>query len=132
MLRALNRNSSDDFAVALYWMSQMGQNIYDPPNVGGWPSNMGWLGAGGVLARYNTGVSFADRHVNSAVLPGQTRLRATTPQGWGEIFGLTELAPSTVDAMNGYTAGAPAGTSDQTSDAAMITLVLASPDYSLA
>jgi len=132
ILRALNRTSSDDYSVALYWMNHAGQELYNPPNVGGWPKNMGWLGAGGVLARYNAGVTFADRHVRSTTLPGQTRLRSTTPQGWGEIFGITNLAQATVDAMNGYLNDPTASTDQNVTDAAMITLVLASPDYMLA
>ena len=132
-LRALNRTSSDDYTIALGWMSDQGQRLYDPPNVGGWPSNMGWLGAGGVLARYNAGVVLADRHVSDTVLPGQTPIRSTTPQGWGQIFGITDLAPSTVDAMNGYLHDpATATATTQTVDAAMIALLLASPDYNLA
>jgi len=130
-LRALDKTGDDDYTIALSWMTEAGMQLYDPPNVGGWPVNMGWLGAGGVLARYNAGVTLADRHVNSApLLPTQQRLRATSPQGWGKLFGLTTLAPATVDAMNGYVAGAgTAGT--QVIDAAMITLLVASPDYNL-
>jgi len=131
-LRALSKTGDDDYTIALGWMSDAGMQLYDPPNVGGWPVNMGWLGAGGVLARYNAGVTLADRHVNSTpLLPTKQRLRATTPQGWGAIFGITQLAPATVDAMNGYVANAPANAGTQVTDAAMITLLVASPDYNL-
>jgi uncharacterized protein (DUF1800 family) len=135
-LRALNKKSGDDYAIGLQWMIQAGQAIYDPPNVGGWPSNMGWLGAAGVLARYNAGVQLADRHVNSGGL-GE-KLRATTPQGWGEIFGVPDLSAATLNAMNGYIADAvnAAATdanagSEPVVDAAMITLLVASPEFIL-
>ena len=131
MLRALGKTGDDDYTIALGWMSNAGMQLYDPPNVGGWPLNMGWLGAGGVLARYNAGVTLADRHVNSApLLPTQQRLRATTPQGWGQIFGITDLASATANAMNGYVAQA-GNVGTQVTDAAMITLLVASPDYNL-
>jgi uncharacterized protein (DUF1800 family) len=131
-LRALNKTSSDDFQAGLFWMSQAGQVLYDPPNVGGWPTNEGWLGAGGVLARYNMGVRLADRHIASApLLPTQERLRATTPSGWAGIFGITDVAPATLAAMNGYLQDATVKTNDAL-DAAMITLVVSSPDFSLA
>jgi hypothetical protein len=137
-LRALNKNSDDDISIGLLWMSRAGQALYDPPNVGGWPSNMGWLGAAGVLARNNAGVQLADRHVGAATLPGQTRIRATTPEGWGAIFGVPDLSQTTIDAMNSYaqTAAAASATdpnaaSEATLDAAMITLLVSSPDFIL-
>lgn len=130
-LRALGRTNGDDTQAGLNWMRQAGQVLFDPPNVGGWPVNEGWLGAGGVLARYNAASALADRHVAAFVVPGQTMLRATTPTGWGEIFGMTDLAPATVNALNSYLSGATLQT-DPVRDAAMITLVVASPDFSLA
>jgi uncharacterized protein (DUF1800 family) len=131
-LRSLGRTSNDDLQVGLYWMTQAGQTLYDPPNVGGWPTNEGWLGAGGVLARYNAAVGLADRHVaSSPLLPTQHRVRATSPSGWGAIFGITDLARGTRAALDGYLRDAT-DTSDTAVDAAMITLVVASPDFSLA
>jgi uncharacterized protein (DUF1800 family) len=136
MLRALNKTSTDDCAIGVQWMTQAGQTLYNPPNVGGWPLNMGWLGASGVLARYNAAVQLADQHVSSSTLPGQTRLRSDSPVGWGNIFGVPDLAPQTVDSLNGYIAAAtdaaatdPNAGSDKVVDAAMITLLVASPDY---
>ena len=34
-------------------MSQMGQTLFAPPNVGGWPSGLGWIGPSSLLGRYN-------------------------------------------------------------------------------
>jgi uncharacterized protein (DUF1800 family) len=130
-LRALGKSADAELQSGLLWMSQAGQVLYDPPNVGGWPTNEGWLGAGGILARYNAGVLLADSHVNSTpLLPTQKRLRATTPAAWGEIFGVTDLAPATVAAMNDYVRDATDKT-DNALDAAMITLVVSSPDFIL-
>ncbi len=129
--RALGRTENDLLQAAIAWMSQAGQALYDPPNVGGWPHNEGWLGAGQVLARYNAGNALADRHVAAFVLPGQTAIRGTTVKAWGEVFGMTELAPATATALQNYLDQAKDPT-PQTLDAAMITLVLASPDFSLA
>jgi len=129
--RALGRTENDLLQAGIGWMKHAGQALYDPPNVGGWPHNEGWLGAGQVLARYNAGNAIADRHVAAFVLPGQTAIRAATVKGWGEVFGMTELAPATATALQSYLDQAKDPT-PQALEAAMITLVIASPDFSLA
>jgi hypothetical protein len=128
VLRSLNLTSSDDISAAIFWLGEAGQALFNPPNVGGWPKNMGWLGAGGVLARYNAGAMFADRHVNSTRASERARLSTMTPSGWGETFGITDLAKVTVDALNGYVRSSPVA-SDPIIDEAMITLLLASADF---
>lgn len=35
------------------WMARMGQDLYYPPNVGGWPSGRGWFTSGSIVARAN-------------------------------------------------------------------------------
>ncbi|MFY9588012.1 MAG: DUF1800 domain-containing protein [Actinomycetota bacterium] len=128
-LRALNR--TDFYDQALVWMGRQGQNLYDPPTVAGWPHNEGWLGAGNVLARYNFGVQLAQTHVNAFAAPGSGGVRATTADGWGEIFGVTPLAGATRAAMDGYRAKSGVTAPAKTVDAAMITLLIGSPDFSL-
>jgi uncharacterized protein (DUF1800 family) len=130
-LRSLGLTSDDHLRTGLYWMGQAGQSLFDPPNVGGWPANEGWLGGAGILGRYNAAVQIADLHMGRLVFPGQTRLRAATIEGWGEIFGVTELATATRDALNGYVSDAGA-TDEATLDSAMITLMISSPDFILA
>jgi uncharacterized protein (DUF1800 family) len=132
-LRGLNLSGDDQIRTALYWSDQAGQSLFDPPNVGGWPSNEGWLGGAGILARYNAAVQIADAHIGKFLLPGQARLRGGSIDGWGEIFGISDLAPETRTALNDYLQSATAAAADEaTQDAAMITLVLSSPDYTLA
>jgi uncharacterized protein (DUF1800 family) len=129
--RALGRTENDLLQAAVGWMAQAGQRLYDPPNVGGWPRNEGWLGAGQILARYNAGSMLADRHIGAFVLPGLTAVGAAAVEGWGEIFGMTELAPGTSAALQSYLDQAT-DTTKTTLDAAMITLIVGSPDFSLA
>ena len=129
--RALGRTEGDLLQSGIGWMSQAGQALFDPPNVGGWPHNEGWLGAGQLLARYNAGSVLADRHVAAFVFPGTTAIGATTVRGWGEVFGITELSSATAGALQSYIDQAKAPTA-QTLSAAMITLVVASPDFLLA
>ncbi len=35
------------------WSARMGQDLFEPPNVGGWPSGKGWVHARGLIARAN-------------------------------------------------------------------------------
>jgi uncharacterized protein (DUF1800 family) len=50
-LRALG--AYDQSALALRAASGMGQNLFDPPDVGGWPLNESWISSNTVLARVN-------------------------------------------------------------------------------
>jgi len=129
--RALDVTADDQLRTALRWAQKAGQVLFDPPNVGGWPSNEGWLGGAGILARYNAAVELADVHVGKFLLPGQTAVRGGSIDGWAEIFGLTELASATRSALEDY-ADSPAVTDQATLDAAMITLLVSSPDFTLA
>ena len=35
------------------WSARMGQDLFDPPNVGGWPPGRAWIHARGLIARAN-------------------------------------------------------------------------------
>ncbi len=130
-LRSLKR--TDFYDQGLTWMGRAGQSLFDPPTVAGWPRNEGWLGAGNLLARYNFGVQLAAAHVNAFVLPGQSQISAGDADGWGEIFGIAKptLASATRTAINGYRAKAGPTAPAKTVDAALITLLIGSPDFSL-
>jgi uncharacterized protein (DUF1800 family) len=128
--RALRRTEYDRANV---WMGQMGQRLFQPPNVGGWPGGEAWLSAGFLLARYNAAVELASLHRNALRLPLARRPEGGTPGAWGEVFGLTELAPRTLAALGAYLAGGRArGFPPDAIDHGMVTLVVSSPDFSLA
>ena len=70
----------------------MGQVLFDPPEVGGWPSNASWISSNNVLARVNfaqaalTGVaripSFKDAHtihLDGVVSPATAQLLNSSP-----------------------------------------------------
>jgi uncharacterized protein (DUF1800 family) len=42
------------------WLSRLGQDLFYPPNVGGWPGGRGWLGSRGLIARVNFAAVLAD------------------------------------------------------------------------
>ncbi len=35
------------------WSARMGQDLFEPPNVGGWPSGRGWIHPRSLIARAN-------------------------------------------------------------------------------
>jgi uncharacterized protein (DUF1800 family) len=130
LLRALDRT---EYGQANYWMQRAGQILFAPPNVGGWVPNEGWLSAGFLLARYNAAVELATLNQNAFRIPGQVPLRGTTVAQWGEIFGLTELGDGTRSSLDGYlTTAQSKGYTEPAIDHAMITLIVSSPDFSLA
>ena len=42
------------------WSARLGQDLFYPPNVGGWPGGRGWLGSRGLIARVNFAAAVAD------------------------------------------------------------------------
>jgi uncharacterized protein (DUF1800 family) len=82
--------------------ANMGQILFSPPDVGGWPRNEAWISSNNVLARVNfvTGVlhalksvpasaDAAQRHLDGVLSPGTAgRISSTAsdPQRWLSIF----------------------------------------------
>jgi uncharacterized protein (DUF1800 family) len=69
-------------------LALLGQELFNPPNVGGWPGGMNWISAGSMLARFN----FASHLTGDA--PGST----------GVIDGPSLLASSDVDTTDAFMA----------------------------
>jgi uncharacterized protein (DUF1800 family) len=61
-------------ASALRWMNAMGQVLYYPPNVAGWPGGSNWVTSQMIIARQN----FVAQLVNSPAM-GQSNWMATAP-----------------------------------------------------
>lgn len=82
------------------WVARMGQDLFNPPNVGGWPEGRTWLTSRGVLARANYAAALVEGRLwNSAnrpdlwnSLPKEFRggdlaatVRAFAELLWGEV-----------------------------------------------
>jgi uncharacterized protein (DUF1800 family) len=94
--------------TALPALHEMGQELFNPPNVAGWPGGQNWLTSGTMIARQN----FLTQLLNSQTLtqsswleklPAQTRvasqtLVATILQG--------DAAPAALYELDGYLSGA--------------------------
>ena len=83
-LRAVDGKDLTPLAVAS--ASGMGQVLFDPPDVGGWPLNESWISSNTVLARVN----FVTR-----LLAAATSLPAATRAHLDQLDGV--LSPATTD-----------------------------------
>lgn len=124
-MRALKRT---EFGSAAGWVQDLGQSLFRPPNVGGWTPNEGWLSAGALIARYNVASRLAAMHVNrpSKGLPAGFDVAA-----WMDAFGITDLTPATRAGLDHYLTRM-AGRHVNTQTSGVITLLLASPEFSVA
>lgn len=108
---------------------RMGQQLFVPPNVGGWPMGRAWLSPPSVIARYDLGL-FAVTQAQQTV----ARIAPLPPSadlaGWARRLGLPGLSPGTVDALRRYLASGDAG-NEADRQAGVAALVLASPDWTV-
>ncbi len=94
--------------TALPALNQMGQELFNPPSVAGWPGGQNWLTSGTMIARQNFLTQLLDSQTLTQSswlqrLPVQTRaasqtLVATILQG--------DAAPAALDELGGYLGGA--------------------------
>ena len=86
-MRALDFQVGDPLPLALV-VAQLGQNLFSPPNVKGWPGGEAWINSSTLLARKG----FAERIFRADEMPsvamGELRRRANTgdmPKGFGRM-----------------------------------------------
>ncbi len=106
-LRALGGHGQS--AMALQHASGMGQVLFDPPDVGGWPLNESWVSSNTVLARVN---------FVSSLLQAMPSLPAATDAHLHHLDGV--LSPATASLLN-----------STSTDLERWTAVLASPEFQL-
>lgn len=80
---------------------RMGQTLYDPPNVAGWPGGGAWLGSSVLLARLNLGEVV--RYMLKRHPAALGRVEAATPaglvDGWLSALGVENPSPTTRSAL---------------------------------
>ena len=113
----------------------MGQQLFEPPDVAGWELGRGWFSSAGMLARMNFARDLAfNQKIN---LRDSARSEAKTPEAllsW-VLDRLTpnDFAPSSYNALLDYTRGGInwTGTDDQiaTKAAGLVHLIVGSGDY---
>jgi uncharacterized protein (DUF1800 family) len=93
---------------ALPALAQMGQRLFFPPSVAGWPGGQNWLTSGTMIARQN----FLTRVLGAQALSSSAWLRelALTPQDVSRRLSVTILqddaAPASLVELQGYLGGA--------------------------
>ncbi|MEX2142421.1 MAG: DUF1800 domain-containing protein [Pirellulales bacterium] len=83
------------------WTSRMGQDLFNPPNVGGWSEGRAWLGSRSIVARANFAAALVERRLwTSAIAPEPRNAIPLTHHGgdlkktigafaellWGEVL----------------------------------------------
>ena len=124
-----------DGAPVLQALDLMGQRLFDPPNVGGWPVDEEWLSPGTTLARYRLATFLegearkqagaADLPVGPDPLPDSADLVA-----WAARFGLAAFTPNTEATLRGYLSSAAAASEPERKKSVM-TLVMSSPEWTV-
>lgn len=99
--------------------TQLGQTMFNPPNVAGWPQNAYWLNTATALARLRAGRALAERADLSDLqaLPAGQRVAATA-----ELLGVDPWGPAAAAAL-AHVAGDPVS---------LVALALSAPEYVLA
>jgi Protein of unknown function (DUF1800) len=103
------------------WATRLGQDLFYPPNVGGWPGGKSWISAGAMIGRTNYAAALAGgRDVG---LPGELDVLALSDRhGFGrDLDGVAAFA-------NSLLLGVDARTGKQPSVAASLRSGLAQPD----
>ncbi|WP_435021782.1 DUF1800 domain-containing protein [Tundrisphaera sp. TA3] len=109
------------------WIGRLGQELFEPPNVGGWPGGRSWLSARSLVARANLAAALADG--KAVGLPGPLDAQAiAASQGRGTSAGDARVAASAL--LLGVEPDGAATLGEDTPEAARHALreVLASPE----
>jgi Protein of unknown function (DUF1800) len=103
--KALGLPAVDRSALAA--LQQMGQRLFFPPSVAGWPGGQNWLTSGTMIARQN----FLTRLVNSQTLESSSWLRSLplAPDSAARLIGRSvlqdDMAPASFFELGGYLGG---------------------------
>ncbi|HEX6381623.1 MAG TPA: DUF1800 domain-containing protein [Acidimicrobiia bacterium] len=126
------RRSLDEISSAC---ADMGQELFEPPDVSGWKGGATWANTAATLARYNfaarIGKLVTDDAVRTVLDMAGGQPRDTAPL-WMHRLGLLSLLPSTQAAIDRYLEASTAAKTDPGVRArGVLTLLLASPDFNL-
>ena len=117
------------------WATRLGQDLFYPPNVGGWPGGRSWISAGAMIGRTNYAAALAGgRDIG---LPGQPDVLALAEQlGIGQDLGaVTAFAAAVLLGIDARTGRVPSlegevrpGLAKPDVARRILSLVLASPE----
>jgi uncharacterized protein (DUF1800 family) len=105
------------YLLAAQAMAPMGQVLFYPPNVAGWPGGTSWINSSTLLSRVNFGNAASQRMRESLPTQSLDQLLHTLVDG--------NVSPSTHDALTAYAKQHPG---DQSG---MLFMVMATPEFQL-
>jgi uncharacterized protein (DUF1800 family) len=103
--KALGLSALDESAVAA--LAQMGQRLFYPPSVAGWPGGQNWLTSGTMIARQN----FLTRLLGSQTLASSSWLQSmpVAPRSAAQLIARgilqNDAAPASLAELDGYLSG---------------------------
>jgi uncharacterized protein (DUF1800 family) len=133
--RSLHLNSPPPSTLSLAeWLSRMGQDLFYPPNVGGWTEGRSWLSTRNIIARANFAHALVQgEHWNPVIVPDwsqlplkpgdvtEVQIRKLGELSWGEI---DETLIQEVTAMK--------RSSDIATTGDLVEILLSHPSHSIA
>jgi len=140
VVRQLNISQINLASVPRY-LATLGQELFDPPNVGGWPGGPNWIGSGTMLARFNLASQLTGDApgVATATIDTDAILKASGADNVTQLLsyitgalGMT-TGPDTLQALLRYTGNGPIDSIDAaTKIKGIIHLSMVSPEYQVA
>ncbi len=67
--RALEPSEPPSALLLAEWAGRLGQDLFYPPNVGGWPSGRGWLSSQAVVGRANFAAALVEGQLSGRAVP---------------------------------------------------------------
>ncbi|MGH2470023.1 MAG: DUF1800 family protein, partial [Chloroflexota bacterium] len=130
--------SERNLALAL---RNMGQELFNPPNVGGWPGGPEWIDAGTMAARFNFGALLSAAQKGAAgggFIDPESLVQAAQLTDWGSIVDLfggsltAGLTDASKAALASYTTGTASGQNLSVKLRGLLHLISMTPEYQVA
>jgi uncharacterized protein (DUF1800 family) len=116
-----------------WFLEQSGQRLYEPPNVGGWKGNEGWVATSATWGRGRFAAHCQWMARDRGVFAGaDTMTPAAAAQMAFDRFGIADPSPTTRAAVEGYVQGEKAARRGWAVQPALVVLMMMSPEHQMA
>lgn len=116
-----------------WFVERCGQRLYQPPNVGGWRGNEGWVSTSTAWGRASFAGNVRWKASEAGVFAGYGDLApATAAKRALERFGIDDPSPVTRSALESFVAGERSARRSWAVPPGLIALTMLSPDFQMA